>query len=245
MRNERPDTPVATVWRQFGRNHLAVFALIMVLVLFGVAALADFIANDKPLVMKYQNRFYFPVLKDYAVRLGMTRWQREFQNISYKAFAAENFKQGDWAQFPPIRYSQNDVSLATALRPPSAQHLLGTDEIGRDIASRIVHGSRVSLSVGFVAVSIYVLIGLLIGALAGYYEVSGLCDRGAGARRERFSNHFAACPAKLHRSGVCSRHIRSGFRNSCRICPQLPRFWRAAVHCKLGVHSLRRSPIAA
>ena len=84
MRNERPDTPVAAVWRQFGRNHLAVFALIMVLVLFGVAALADFIANDKPLVMKYQNRFYFPVLKDYAVRLGMTRawlsrranWQR-------------------------------------------------------------------------------------------------------------------------------------------------------------------------
>ena len=169
MRNERPDTPVAAVWRQFWRNHLAVFALIMVLVLFGVAALADFIANDKPLVMKYQNRFYFPVLKDYAVRLGMTRWQREFQNISYKAFAAENFKQGDWAQFPPIRYSQNDVSLATALRPPSAEHLLGTDEIGRDIASRIVHGSRVSLSVGFVAVSIYVLIGLLIGALAGYY----------------------------------------------------------------------------
>src|SRR5204862_7339747 len=56
-----------------------------------------------------------------------------------------------------------------AIQPPSSRHVLGTDEIGRDIARRIVHRSRVSLSVGFVAVSIYVLIGMTIGALAGYY----------------------------------------------------------------------------
>ncbi|OLC28142.1 MAG: peptide ABC transporter permease [Acidobacteria bacterium 13_1_40CM_56_16] len=85
-----------------------------------------------------------------------------------------NFKQGDWAQFPPVRYSPNEVSLTSVLRPPSAQHFLGTDDIGRDIASRVVHGSRVSLSVGFVAVSIYVLIGVVIGAFAGYY--GGIVD---------------------------------------------------------------------
>jgi len=165
----RPESYWHIVARQFRKNRIAVFGLIIVLCLFVVAALADFIANDKPLVMKYQNRIYFPVVKDYASWLGISRWLPPFQNISFKDFAAANFKEGDWAQFPPIRYSPNDVSLTSVLRRPSAQHFFGTDDIGRDVASRIVHGTRVSLSVGFVAVSIYVLIGLIVGALAGYY----------------------------------------------------------------------------
>src|SRR5439155_4485248 len=97
-----------------------------------------------------------------------------FQNVSFKEFTAANFKAGDWVWFPPIRYSPNDVKLDEALQPPSRKHYLGTDDIGRDIASRVVHGSRVSLSVGFVAVSIYVLIGVVIGAFAGYY--GGIVD---------------------------------------------------------------------
>src|SRR5205085_7666242 len=79
------------------------------------------------------------------------------------------FKEGDWAVFPPIKSSPNNVDLFSTIQPPSSSHLLGTDTVGRDIASRMVHGSRVSLSVGFVAVSIYVLIGVMVGALAGYY----------------------------------------------------------------------------
>ena len=166
---QRPEGYWHIVLRQFRKNRIAVFGLIIVLCLFVVAALADFIANDKPLVMKYQNRIYFPVVKDYASWLGISRWQPPFQNISFKDFAAANFKEGDWAQFPPIRYSPNDVSLTSVLRRPSAEHFFGTDDVGRDVASRVVHGSRVSLSVGFVAVSIYVLIGVMVGALAGYY----------------------------------------------------------------------------
>jgi peptide/nickel transport system permease protein len=164
----------AILSKQFRKNRLAVVGLAVVIGLFGVALTADFVANDKPLVMRYQGRLYFPVLKDYAVWIGASQWQREFQNISFKEFVAANFKDDAWAWFPPIRYSQNDVNLKDALQPPSANHFLGTDEIGRDIASRMVHGARVSLSVGFVAVSIYVLIGLIIGALAGYY--GGIVD---------------------------------------------------------------------
>ncbi|MHB8874277.1 MAG: ABC transporter permease, partial [Myxococcaceae bacterium] len=52
---------------------------------------------------------------------------------------------------------------------PDREHPLGTDEVGRDVLARLVHGARVSLSVGFVAVALYVLIGLIVGALAGYY----------------------------------------------------------------------------
>ena len=162
------------VSRRLMQNRVAVVGLVVVFFLFVVAALADCIANDKPLVMKYRNTLYFPVAKDYAVWLGLSRWVAPFQNVSFKDFVAENFKDGDWAQFPPIRYSPNDVSLANVLRPPSAEHFLGTDDIGRDVASRVVHGSRVSLSVGFVAVFIYVFIGLFVGAVAGYY--GGIVD---------------------------------------------------------------------
>jgi len=62
---------------------------------------------------------------------------------------------------------KTDVSVK--LHPPSSQHVLGTDQLGRDVFSRMLYGSRISLSVGFVAVAISILIGVLVGALAGYY----------------------------------------------------------------------------
>jgi peptide/nickel transport system permease protein len=150
-------------------NRIAVVGLGIVFVLFAVALFADFIASDKPLVMRYKGQLYFPGLKDYAVWVGLSRWQPEFLNISYKELEAQNFSEDDWAVFPPVRFSPNDIDLKSSIRPPSRVHFFGTDEIGRDIASRMIHGSRVSLSVGFVAVAIYVCIGLFIGALAGYY----------------------------------------------------------------------------
>jgi peptide/nickel transport system permease protein len=168
------DTYRAIVWRQFVRNRLAVLGLAVVLFLLAIAVLADFIANDKPLVMRYQGRTYFPIFAEYGNRLGLTRWEKQFQNIRFKDFSAANFQPGDWAWFVPIRYSPTETSLDEIMRKPSAIHVFGTDDVGRDVASRVVHGSRVSLSVGFVAVSIYVAIGVLIGAAAGYY--GGLTD---------------------------------------------------------------------
>jgi peptide/nickel transport system permease protein len=67
----------------------------------------------------------------------------------------------------PYDPGKTDVSLK--LTPPSTQNFLGTDQLGRDVFSRMLHGSKVSLSVGFVAVAISILIGILVGALAGYY----------------------------------------------------------------------------
>jgi peptide/nickel transport system permease protein len=67
----------------------------------------------------------------------------------------------------PYDPGKTDVSLK--LNPPSLQHYLGTDQLGRDVFSRMLYGSRVSLSVGFVAVAISILIGILVGAMAGYY----------------------------------------------------------------------------
>jgi peptide/nickel transport system permease protein len=66
----------------------------------------------------------------------------------------------------PYDPGKTDVSLK--LKPPSFQHYLGTDQLGRDVFSRMLYGSQISLSVGFVAVGISILIGILIGAIAGY-----------------------------------------------------------------------------
>jgi peptide/nickel transport system permease protein len=66
-------------------------------------------------------------------------------------------------------YDPGKTEVSMKLKAPSFQHLLGTDQLGRDIFSRMLYGSRISLSVGFVAIGISIFIGVLVGALAGYY----------------------------------------------------------------------------
>ncbi|MGE5283924.1 MAG: ABC transporter permease [Actinomycetota bacterium] len=75
------------------------------------------------------------------------------------------------AAFPPLFTSQDPdrIDVATILQPPSAAHPLGTDDLGRDVLSRVVYGARVSMKVGFVAVGIATFIGLVIGLLSGFY----------------------------------------------------------------------------
>jgi peptide/nickel transport system permease protein len=65
-------------------------------------------------------------------------------------------------------YPPNEVNLVSISQPPSREHWFGTDQVGRDTLSRAMYGARISLSVGFVAVAIYLAIGFVLGALAGY-----------------------------------------------------------------------------
>jgi peptide/nickel transport system permease protein len=69
----------------------------------------------------------------------------------------------------PVPFGPNTVDIASRLRPPDDQHRLGTDDLGRDVLARVIHGARVSLSVGLTATAIALIIGSLLGALAGYY----------------------------------------------------------------------------
>ncbi|MFH1996357.1 MAG: ABC transporter permease [Candidatus Omnitrophota bacterium] len=82
------------------------------------------------------------------------------------------------AIFAPLAapHDPTEIDLSRALNAPSAEHPLGTDALGRDVASRIVYGSRVSLSIGFIAVGISCSIGIILGAAAGYY--GGWVDAG-------------------------------------------------------------------
>lgn len=158
----------AIVRRQFQQNKLAVFALHIIYVLMFIFIVADFLANDKPIVMKYNDNYYFPIFREYGVKwLGLS-WQDEFKSQQW-GILKKNLAGDDWAVYPPVPYSPQGYDLTRVLSPPSLTHPLGTDEIGRDLLSQMIHGSRVSLLVGFVSVSIYVVIGVFLGALAGYY----------------------------------------------------------------------------
>lgn len=73
------------------------------------------------------------------------------------------------AVFPPLPYGYRSTDPGNNLKPPSGKHWLGTDTEGRDVLSRMIYGTRISLTIGVVAVSIYVTIGIILGALAGYF----------------------------------------------------------------------------
>jgi peptide/nickel transport system permease protein len=68
-----------------------------------------------------------------------------------------------------VPFGPNDIDFASRMQPPDARHRLGTDDVGRDVLARMIHGARVSLTVGFLATAISLVIGSLLGALAGYY----------------------------------------------------------------------------
>jgi peptide/nickel transport system permease protein len=155
------------VKHQFRKNKIALGALYLVYFLFTVAILADFLANDKPIYASHNGTTYFPVIKDYLVGMGMDRWNAELVNADWRELeAAGKLETSLW---PPIRYRASNQDLINNLAPPGGDHLLGTDPIGRDILSGMIHGSRIALSVGFVSMSIALLIGIVLGALAGFY----------------------------------------------------------------------------
>lgn len=153
------------VKHQYKKNKLAVAAFYVVLFLIAVAIFADLLANNKPIFTKYEGEIHFPVFKEYLVKLGIAKWDTKLLNVDWKNLELES------AVWPPIKFYYSDVDLFNNLAAPSFEngHYLGTDPIGRDILSGLIHGSRISLSVGFVAAGIAVLIGVVLGALAGYY----------------------------------------------------------------------------
>ncbi|MGH7819526.1 MAG: ABC transporter permease [Candidatus Binatia bacterium] len=152
----------ALVWRQFRRNRRALACLYLVITLGLVALSADLIANEKPYYAVIDGKAYSPILTEYGVWLGIARWPRALRDIDYARV--------EGAVFPPIPYSPRQVQLAEeSFAPPSRRHWLGTDQLGRDVASGMVHGTRVSLTIGLVVVAIQLTIGVLLGGLAGYY----------------------------------------------------------------------------
>jgi len=165
----------AVVRKQFFKNRLAVWALRIFYFILFVAIFADFIANERPIFCKIDGDIYFPVVHQYGVDLGMASWDEKF--VSTKWLEQEY----EFALFPPITYSPNTQDRANSkFKSPFGEqvfeddsnhgwHWLGTERLGLDIASGLVHGTRTAMLVGIVAMSIATLIGLFFGAISGYF----------------------------------------------------------------------------
>ncbi len=161
----------AFVRRQFRKSTFGMISLWLVGIIVAVAVFADVLANDKPIVASYNDEILFPIARQYAVDLGWSTWGAEFATVDWRELDYA------WSVFPPVPYGPGttDKSLISlADRAPSAQHWLGTDGIGRDVLSGLIHGSRYALAIGIVAMSIALAIGLVLGAVAGYF--GGLTD---------------------------------------------------------------------
>jgi peptide/nickel transport system permease protein len=136
-----------SVSRRLFADRWALAAALFLAFTTAVALLAPLLANERPIAIRNDDGWSFPVLS-----------KRPVYGAGAKSIAA------------PIAYSPDAIDLTQRLAPPSSRHLLGTDELGRDVLSRMIHGSRVSITVGVVATFIALVVGTLLGALAGYYR---------------------------------------------------------------------------
>ena len=152
------------VQKQFLRSRLHRLSLYVIIGLGVVAALADFVASDLPIALSLAGELYVLPNVTQPARL------RAYNNQRLLAAMTPD----DWAVFPLVPWGYNTHDLDAVLAPPSAAHWLGTDSGGRDVMARVIHGSRVSLSVGVLSVCVLTFIGVLLGSLAAYY--GGLAD---------------------------------------------------------------------
>ncbi|MCB1638659.1 MAG: ABC transporter permease [Thiothrix sp.] len=155
---------------RFRANRKAVWSLWIFTIVFVLSLFAEFIANDKPLIVSYDQHYYFPVLKDYPE----TAFGGEFATTAdYKdPYVQGLIREKGWYLFPPIPYSYstiiNDLGQP-APSPPDGRHLLGTDEQAHDLFARILYGFRISVLFGFSLTMISAIIGVAAGAVQGYY----------------------------------------------------------------------------
>ncbi len=156
------------VIRQFKKNTPAVVSIYIIFSIFVLALTADFIANDKPLTCVIEGERYFPVFKELNVKIGLSKWQTELLNADWKNIDYDS------VVWPLVPYLPTSLDYRARYHSPRPGHWLGTDQIGRDVLSGMIHGTRIALAVGLISMGIAILIGVVLGAIAGYF--GGIAD---------------------------------------------------------------------
>lgn len=156
--------------RSFLRNVRAKYSLLILIIIWILSAFSELIANDKPLIIKYDGSYYFPVLFDYSEELFDGDFPTE---TDYKdPFIIDNINNKGWMLFPIIPYSFNTVDYnldKPTPSPPDKNHWLGTDDEGRDILARILYGIRLSLFFAVLLTAVSSCIGIFVGAIQGFF----------------------------------------------------------------------------
>ena len=161
--------------RNFRANRRGFWSLWIFLVLFVLSLFAEFIANDKPLVVRYQGALYFPVLVSYPETVFGGEFPTE---ADYRdPFVADKIRTDGWMVWPLVPFSYQTVNrelTVPAPAPPSAQDWLGTDDQGRDVLARLIYGFRISVLFGLALTFFSSIVGVAAGAVQGFF--GGLTD---------------------------------------------------------------------
>jgi microcin C transport system permease protein len=160
----------------FRANKRGFWSLWIFLVLFGLSLFAEFIANDRPLLIRYDGSFYTPILHSYPETAfgGVFPTEADYTDPEVKKLIEAR----GWIVWPPIPYSYDTITSAPGPYPaaPSRQDWLGTDDQGRDVLARLIYGFRISVLFGLALTVSSSLIGVAAGATQGYF--GGLIDLG-------------------------------------------------------------------
>ncbi len=160
---------------KFKKNRRGYFSFIILIFLFFISLFAEFIANDKPLLVSFQGDYHFPIIFDVLEKdLG-----GEFESLAdfRDPFLQKKIRENGFIIFAPIPFYYDTINYnlkTPAPSKPSLENLLGTDDQGRDTLSRIIYGVRISLIFGFVLAFFSAVIGIFLGAIQGYF--GGLID---------------------------------------------------------------------
>jgi microcin C transport system permease protein len=181
-------------WETFKANRRGYWSLWIFLVLFAVSMCAEFIANDKPILVDYEGRFYWPIFQAYPETQfgGVFETEADYRDPVVQKLITDS---GGWILWPPIRFSYNtqnknppmafpakptwlltkkDCKLAVegGFHPCNASlewNWLGTDDQGRDVVARVIYGFRISVLFGLVLTLFSSVVGVAAGAVQGYF----------------------------------------------------------------------------
>ncbi len=153
-------------YRRFKRNKLAVFSSLIICFLIFLSLTAEFWANSKPIVMKYQGSYYAPILFDYHPTVFNREdiFVMDYRSLEFNA-------ESDWVAWPLIQWDpyESNKLVDTYPSPPTQYNLMGTDDRGRDVLTRLLYGLRYSLIFAIGAWFAAYLLGIVIGALTGFF----------------------------------------------------------------------------
>lgn len=157
-------------WNNFRANRRGYWSLWIFVALFIVTLFAELVANDKPILVNYQNELYFPVVKAYPE----TTFGGTFVTTAdYRdPYVQELINAKGWMVWPLIRFNHQTINYDLTVptpAPPSADNWLGTDDQGRDVLARLIYGFRISILFALALTIASTIIGVIAGAVQGYY----------------------------------------------------------------------------
>lgn len=160
---------------RFKKNKRGYISFFLLAFLFLTTLFAEFIANDKPLLIRFNEKFYFPILTNIPEKNfgGEFETETDFRD----PVVAELINKNGWMIFPPIPFSYQTINFNTktpAPSKPTSANLLGTDDNGRDVLARVIYGIRISLIFGLTLTFFSAILGIFLGAIQGYF--GGICD---------------------------------------------------------------------